>query len=73
MHQSRRAITSMFLMLEGVAMATQLAAAEPPHSEVRSRITIRGIYGGVPTQIFDRGKIPRRLWRQRHLDRFRIA
>ena len=46
----------MFLMLEGVAMATHLAAAEPPHSEVRSQITIRGIYGGVPTQIFDRGK-----------------
>jgi hypothetical protein len=35
--------------------ACRLSAAEPAPSQKRPHIAIRGIYGGVPTQIFDRG------------------
>ena len=37
--------------------ATQLTAAEPPkHFSKRPLIAIRGVYGGVPREIFERGE-----------------
>jgi hypothetical protein len=41
-------------MVLGVMWAHPAVAADPPR--VAYPITIRGIYGGVPTQIFERGK-----------------
>jgi hypothetical protein len=58
MHHSRQfIIVLLFLTIDGLVMGPHLAAAEPSgRPEVRAQITIRGIYGGVPTQIIDRGK-----------------
>ena len=46
-------------MLARTGIETRVTAIEPPApSERRPGIVVRGIYGGVPTQIFDRGKTP---------------
>jgi hypothetical protein len=40
-----------------VCMTTRLTAEEPQNAPAkRPHITIRGVYGGVPQQIFDRGE-----------------
>jgi hypothetical protein len=47
----------ILLTMPDLGIGTRIAAAEPPaHFEKRPAIAIRGIYGGVPAQIFDRGK-----------------
>jgi len=47
----------MIVAILGREISTPLAADESSAQlEKRPQLTIRGIYGGVPTQIFDRGK-----------------
>jgi hypothetical protein len=49
-------VTTILTALAG-GFGSRLEADEPPgHFEKRPNVVIRGIYGGVPTQIFDRGK-----------------
>ena len=56
-HCLRSTMVWTLLSLLGPAMKANLQAEEPSAGQVkRAAITIRGIYGGVPTQIFDRGK-----------------
>ena len=46
-------------------------AAQERGPTAPGRVEVRGIYGGVPTQILDRGTLAGRLRRQRRLDRLR--
>jgi hypothetical protein len=49
-----RTFTNLAILVVGSVLRPDLAHASEPN-EKRSQIEIRGIYGGVPTQIFDRG------------------
>ena len=71
-HCLRSTMAWTLLSLLGPAMKANLRAQEPPWPGTRAAITIRGIYGGVPTQIFDRGKTLERLRSERRLDRVRL-
>ena len=68
----RRIALGMILALPMVPTANLPGRAGPPSPPgKRPWIAIRGIYGGVPTQILDRGRIAGRLRHQRRLDRLR--
>ena len=57
MHQFRRTEVSITLILLALATAVLPTAAQPPQAVTkRPWIAIRGVYGGVPQQIFDRGQ-----------------
>jgi len=57
MERTQVRVAWAILILLGLGAATHLTAAEPPKPIAkRPLIAIRGVYGGVPTQIFDRGE-----------------
>ena len=50
-------LATVIAIVLGAAFGHPAAPDEPAHpAEKRAQISIRGIYGGVPTQIFERGK-----------------
>ena len=57
MHQRRRTVASATLIILALGSTTLPTAGEPPQPAAkRPLIAIRGVYGGVPQQIFDRGQ-----------------
>ena len=57
MRRMRQALAVTVFAIIGYGFGSRPLVGEPPaHLEKRPHIAVRGIYGGVPTQIFDRGK-----------------
>jgi hypothetical protein len=57
MFRAHLSLTRATVVLLCLGMSTLLTADEPRAAQAkRSHITIRGVYGGVPQQIFDRGE-----------------